>query len=333
MIRPARRLAAAVALGLALAAGPARADSPKLEQARQAVEAVRYDEAQRLLVEAVNDGGNSPAALRRIYELSGATAIVLGQRELAEQYYRRWLALDPQAALGDDVAPKLREPFVAAQAYMAAHGRLAVTLARRATGELEVVIASDPLAMAAAVALDGGAPVPLSAERRATLAAPADRAAGHAIVLDEHGNHLVELPIDAAPAPAPPGAPRPGLAYAPPTPRPFFRRWTTWAAPAGALVIAGGVFGTLAITGQQSQADKIDHSGDHFFDEVDGTANKVRRNAAIGLSLITTGAIVAIPAAVFYVRSRRPNDLSRLVLVPVPLIDATGGGLAVTGAF
>ncbi|MCP6280625.1 hypothetical protein NL459_28785, partial [Klebsiella pneumoniae] len=76
-----------------------------------------------LLVEALKQGGNRPEELVEIYRLSGATAAVLGPPELAEQYYRRMLALAPDAVLPPDASPRLREPFVAAQAYMAAQQR------------------------------------------------------------------------------------------------------------------------------------------------------------------------------------------------------------------
>ena len=132
------RAALSLAVALGLAAVPVRADSPHLAEARRAVEAVDYDAARRLLVDALHDGGNSLAAVREIYRLSARAAVVLDQRELAEQYYRRWLAIDPDAALPDDTAPKLREPFVAAQAYSAAHGRLRATARRTQAGEIDV---------------------------------------------------------------------------------------------------------------------------------------------------------------------------------------------------
>lgn len=113
---------ALVVCALCALAAPARADSSKLAQARQAIAEVRYTEAQGLLVAALQEGGNSPAAVAEIYQLSARAAAVLREPDLAQQYYCRWLALDPDARLPDGEAPKLRERFVAAQAYMAAHG-------------------------------------------------------------------------------------------------------------------------------------------------------------------------------------------------------------------
>jgi hypothetical protein len=200
-----RSFALAAALALATAStAPARADSPKLADARRAVEAVDYDAARRLLLEALRDGGNSPAAVGEIYRLLARAAVVLDDRNVAEQYYRRWLAIDPAAALPADAAPKLREPFIAAQSYIAAHGRLLARAQRAPTGEIDVEIVADPLAMArAARALDSApsAPSPFGSDRRARLPSGARVA-----ILDDNGNRLLELEPSAAPVAAATGA-------------------------------------------------------------------------------------------------------------------------------
>lgn len=311
----------AITLGILVLAIPARADSPKLAEAQRAVDDVRFDDARRLLVEAVADGGNSPAGLAKIYELSASTAIVLNQRELAEQYYRRWLALEPAAKLADGASPKLQEVFVAAQAYMGAHGRLAVKAERRATA-IDVVVESDPLAMATASALDapGAAPVAFGADHHAHLEAPVG--AARVFVLDDRGNHLAELAV-AEPTRAP------EVIIPPPeTPeRPFSRQWTTWAVPSAAFLVGGAVLGTIAITEQDNLKAAISKSGDHFFGDVSDDHKAIKRNATIGIALGSVGALLAIPAAVFYVHASRPWNISRLSLVP------TAHGLGLAGAF
>ena len=100
-------------------AGSARGDTAKLARARQAIETLQYDTAQKLLIDALDDGANSPADVAEIYRLSASTAVVLESGDVAEQYYRRWLALDPTASLSSDLAPKIRDPFVRAQANSA----------------------------------------------------------------------------------------------------------------------------------------------------------------------------------------------------------------------
>ena len=95
-----------VAIACVAAARAADADSTKLDEARAAIESVRYDDARALLEDALQNGGNSPAELTEIYRLSASTAIVLGQRALADTYFRSWLALDPQASLPIGAATK-----------------------------------------------------------------------------------------------------------------------------------------------------------------------------------------------------------------------------------
>ena len=221
MVTRAIVLGASFALATAITALPARADSPKLVEARRAVQAVDYDAARRLLLEALRDGGNSPAAVGEIYRLLARASVVLGDRDVAEQYYRRWLAIDPTAALPADTAPKLRDPFIAAQAYIAAHGRLVARAERTATGEIEVELVADPLAMArAATALDPATrstpapdpatrstpapdpatrstPAPFGTDRRARLPSGARVA-----ILDDTGNRLLELDVAAASSPS-----------------------------------------------------------------------------------------------------------------------------------
>lgn len=322
-----------IAAVLGAAHGAARAQSPRLAQARQALDAVRYDEAQTRLVEALRDGGNPPAAVAEIYRLSASTALVLGRRDVAEQYYRRWLAIDPDAMLSADVAPKLREPFIAAQAYIAAHGRLSVKLsARVAPGgarTVEVVVEADPLAMVAAVALaDGGvlAPVTLDAERRARL----DGAGRVVVVLDEHGNRLVELPVAdaaAAPAPAPSGpvvpaagppppAPRatsaPGLAMTtttatPPTTRiALVRRPITWGISAGVLGVVGLGFARAASAADDDLTAIIEGSDQHRFTDADAARARRDRDAVIANVMFATAGVCAAAAIVLHVTRRQP---------------------------
>ena len=111
---------------LAVLVGTARADSPKLTEAKQAITDLKFDQARRALVEALAEGTHGAVAMREIYALSAEVAIVLKDRALGEKFYQRWLALEPAARLPDGSSPKLRDAFVAAQSQMAARGRLAL---------------------------------------------------------------------------------------------------------------------------------------------------------------------------------------------------------------
>lgn len=321
----------AVLVVLAVQIPAARADSPKLAEARRAVDEVRFDDARRLLVEAVAEGGNSPAALAQIYELSASTAIVLGQRDLAEQYYRRWLALDPAAKLPDGSSPKLQEALVAAQAFMAAHGRLAVKAERRSSTEIDVIAESDPLAMVASAALDvpTAAPSPFGADHRLHLAT-ATAATAWVYVLDEHGNHVADVAIAAAAAPVDPKDRDPILPPHTDVPeRSFAHRWTTWAVPSVAFLTAGGVLGIIALNQQDQLDQSLAKSGQHFFPDVDGDRKSIRRNATIGIALGSVGLVLGIPATIFYIQDRRPWTIGPLALGAVP----TPNGFAVAGTF
>jgi hypothetical protein len=330
----------AVALALALAtssAAPARADSPKLADARRAVEAVDYDAARRLLLEALRDGGNGPAAVGEIYRLLARAAVVLDDRTVAEQYYRRWLAIDPAAALPADAAPKLREPFIAAQSYIAAHGRLLARAERTPSGQIDVELVADPLAMArAASSLDpaGSAPSPFGSDRRARLPSGARVA-----ILDDNGNRLVEL--DPAPAPvaatgaiSPTGSSSPtGQMSAPATPdtvdnRPWTRRWFTWAIPTAAFGLVTSGFGIAAIASYGRARMITADSGPYFLDDAE---DNVRRGRTFVWVTVGAGALTvafAIPTAIFFFRQR-----SQSATLVVPTAGDGHVGAALVGRF
>lgn len=350
--RAAPSLAVTVALGLGLAAAPVRADSPHLAEARRAVEAVDYDAARRLLVEALHDGGNSLAAVREIYRLSARAAVVLGQRELAEQFYRRWLAIDPDAALPDDTAPKLREPFVAASAYVAAHGRLQAIAQRTQAGEIDVELVADPLAMAhAASALDPAAPVNVAAPAPGARAAAAPasavfgadrrvRLAGAAriAILDDRGNHLLELDPAAAAAVPSVAAPRTpsatdAEAAAPERPAdpdrpPWTRRWLTWGIPTGVFALGAAGFGIAAIASYE-RAHQITGDSGHFY--LADAQDNVRRGRTFVWITAGAGAAAvacAIPAAIYLAR-----DVRHRRVIAAPALSPGALGLVVAGRF
>jgi tetratricopeptide (TPR) repeat protein len=315
-------------VALVVIAHPAHADSSKLVEARRAVESVDYDAARRLLLEALRDGDNSPAALGEIYRLSARAAIVLGERDVAEQYYRRWLAIDPAAALPADAAPKLREPFVAAQAYIAAHGRLLARAERASTGEVDVELIADPLAMARAAApLDPGgrgSPVPFSSHRKARLASGARVA-----ILDDARNRLLELDV-ASPAAQPEGqgAPVPATAHDAPETRPWTRRWITWAIPTGAFGLVCAGFGIATLASYQQAQSITSRSGQHFLSDAE---DNVRR--AHTFTWITAGAgaltvAFAIPTAIYFLQERTERGA-----ILLPAAGDGHAGLALIGQF
>lgn len=302
--------------------GVAYAGNPKLAAARRAIRDVRYDDARGLLVEALDVGGNAPDEVLEIYQLSAATAVVLGQGELAERYYRRVLALEPATRLPGDSSPKLRPPFVAAQAYMAAQGRLEARVAWRGR-RIEVTLTGDPLGMVASVAavsggaaatavagdtavtaVAGGAVQPAVPVTGATIALEPRGSVERILLLDEHGNALRELAVPAAaPAPAPAPAVVPASAVSDrPQPISVFRRWTTWAIPAAVLAGTGIGFAISAQRAKDRLDDILGDGSSHFFDEAEDQRKRWQTDAQIAdVLLVAAGALTAaaIATAIF----------------------------------
>lgn len=318
MNRLAVLLALALALPVVAAPGVARADNPSVAEAREAIDEIRYDDARELLVQALKQGGNQPEELVEIYRLSGATAAVLGPPELAEQYYRRMLALAPDATLPADASPRLRDPFVAAQAYMAVQQRFSARATRTAQGIAVSVV--DPLHMVVAVAtlergeLRGKQPF---ANAPVVLA----DVGSEVVLLDESGNFLRVVEVLArgaatasASASADGGARAAGFlgdasgaSDTSTSPRtPILRRWITYAIPAGLFAGASAYFFVDARRAHDRLDDIVANDSMHYFDDAETERRRWRRDtiaAWVGTGLavgFTATAIVmaALPAPV-----------------------------------
>ncbi len=317
-------------LVLGAVASPVRADNANLVAARAAIEAVKYDEAQASLVAALQDGGNSPAAVQEIYRLSASVAAVLGRRPVAEQYYQRWLALDPNATVSTDLGPKLREPFISAQAYMNAHGRLQVKATRRTDVEIDVVVEADPLAMAVAIALEPAAPggrTAITADHHATVTAPAGAQVTQVVVLDEFGNHLLVVDIAAHPVPDL-VKPRPAPAPVAPRAPSIVRSWRLWAISAGALVTVGLYFGLRADADQLDLETLTEDGGARYYTDFVDTRDRRDRNTWIANGAFIAGGACAITSAVMFVlRPRRTTPEISAIAQP------GGGAVSVRWAY
>jgi len=281
-----------------VSAATARAET-KLDAARKAVEEVRYDEAAVLLREALEGGGNSPAAVTEIYQLSATTAIVLGDKEAAQKHYRRWVALDPRAALPTDAAEKFRDPFLAAQAYVKANGSFRVRIGKRDDNAVEVVVDSDPLELVASASLDDRDPASRAAfgvDGRLILPVAKSQAMVRVFVFDRYGNHLVErafvtfaeLSSD----------------YVLVRDTPFYRQWPVWTIAAVAVGGAGLYFGREADRAQQ-RLDDIERSdsAEFFYSDITEALDRRDRSARIANGLfIGAGALAATAVVMFIVR-------------------------------
>jgi hypothetical protein len=294
------------------------ADNPSLTQARRAVKDVRYDDAQQLLVAALERGGNTPAELREIYLLSAATAVVLGQAELGEQYYRRVLALDPTAKLPTDVSPKLRERFVAAKAFMAAQTRLEIR-AERQKDQIRITVIGDPLNMIAKyAAIAHGEPLPV--ETTTTLEVPRDTGATEVRALDEHGNTLATTAIVDEPAEATP-APHHDEPHEP-AETPLVRRWQTWAIPAGVAAAVGIGFFIDARLAKGELDDILASSSTHFL--ADAESQRQRWQNDMLVTEISLAAASAFAVTAIVMRATAPVS---------PQISPHTVGVAIAGKF
>ncbi|MBP6629310.1 MAG: hypothetical protein KBG28_08310 [Kofleriaceae bacterium] len=304
-----------VVVGLLAAARPALAESDALIGARRAIKAVRYDEAQRALVAAIEAGGLTPAELAEAYVLSGVVAVVLGQRATGEQYFARAVLLDPDSTLPAGSAPKLVEAWTAARAQAGASGRLVVAV-RIGPDATQVVVERDPLKMIAVAELRrDGAPGQRSdgGLRLGGRPGPADEVA----LLDEHGNTLLVVPRAAYREEPPPpptgdrgGAPPPDPELGPgddpaPVPAPSSRsRWrrpSTWLLIAGGAVVVGVGFG-VAAGRAETDRDALVLEG-AFYSDIASADATARRDATIANvafasagALVVTGAILVLTA-------------------------------------
>ncbi len=323
----------AAVLAATLWSSVAHADAPQLAQARAAIDEVRYDDAQRLLIAALEAGGNSPAAVHDIYELLGASAVALGKTDDAEKYYRAWIALDPKAALDAGVSPKLRAPFDAAKSFVAANGPLDVAAEFVSDSDVRLRVISDPLALARSARMrDEGAAASI-VDRGALV-----RGRGTAVlVLDRYGNTLVELaPTGAPPTPTRlPDGPTPTGATAPiysrdvgprvDSPAKRSTAFYALAIPTGLLLGTGMGFGIASIVYSGQVQVAVEDSGGYYYDDVVDKQKKTTLFWKLSAIVGGAGLVLAIPTAILYTRSHDTTV--------VPFVDGTSAGAAVSGRF
>ncbi len=342
-------VAAGLGMGLggglcALAAAPARADrddradqgdssTPKLAEARRAADELRYDRAQELLGEALREGKSSPDTMVRIYELAASTAVVLGNDELAELYYRRLLCIDPRADLEAGLASKFKRPFAAARAYVSAHGALR-SRARRSGDSVEIFVESDPLAMVASVALARGGEVSrgvaLDPSRRARLPIP-EAEGGEAselrlLLVDEFGNQLQLAPVPAeTAAPELTSSPGPGGGA---EGRSVLRTWWIWTIPAAASLGVGIAAGLQS----QQASDDLDallRQPNPHYDEAEDLRQRSRSRATI--ANVSFGAAGVLSAVALIMLATRPDAPAPAATALSPVGPDGSLGLSLSG--
>lgn len=337
----------AVALVM-VAVVPARADqhdNAYLTQARESLAALEYEAAFHALEKALLSGKSDPATLAATHQLLGEVHGALGHLADAERHFRQLLALNPDATLAEGTSPKIRAPFSAAQEHVRAHGSLSARCTvDQASTSVSVHVDSDPLSMiAGARALFRG----VDGSERAietrgtppmTLALPAaGRIELVCAVLDEHGNHLIEIGswddplVLAAPARLLSASRGGAGTHEAPRSRSLFARWYLW----GSLSVAAagaGLYVGLEARADQDALDRLNrNSTSHSFSEAEEVERRGQRNALLAnIAFGTAGVLAVVTAVTWGLRSgstaRRPRETAAR-LAPVPLRHGAGVSL------
>jgi hypothetical protein len=257
--------------------------------ATAAFTALRYDDALQLADQAWRSGASDPAQVCRIFALAGRAAAAVGDGETARLWFRRWLYLEPAAALPDGTSPKLAALVDDARGALAG----AVIAARTSVrpGRITVTVAADPLELVAAAR----AGTIIVALRDHTASVPAREAHSDIELVDRYGNTLLivtEVPPAPVPAPA-----------AVPNPRPWFARWPVWAVTSVGLTGFGGGALWVAIHAR-SNIDQLNaHSDSHQFSQVLAFERRFHDARLVSGIAFTGAALSAITAAVLWSRS------------------------------
>ncbi len=296
---PCALLIAALAALAALAAAPAPARAgglaDELAEAERRKAALDWDGALAAVERGLAAGDGTPARVAWAHRLAGELAAGLGRADEAAAHFARWLALEPDGALRDGVAPKIAAPFEQARARLAVDGPLRVSVTG-GVGTVTLVVDGDPLAMVAggrarwrdARGEPGGARA--SAGPPYVIDVPAGASRVEVDALDAHGNAiwtgLAEVGVIAG------GDPQP--------PRAWWARWQPWAAASAAGLVAGGVFAWRLDVAQDEWDRLRAEPGAHDYSTLVAVEDRGRRhalgaNVALGVAAVT--GVVAVIAA------------------------------------
>jgi tetratricopeptide (TPR) repeat protein len=343
----------AVALVLAALAAPAGAradDNRHLADARQALAALKYEQALHALEKALYAGKNSSEDMKTIYRMLGEIHASLGHQDDAQRYFRSLLALEPTAELARGISPKIQQPFKAARDSMSARGKLDVRCsAGDAASGVTLDVVSDPVGMVAGARvvyrLEDGTEQTLesSGPGSHTVRVPVTEPVSLVCAaVDEHGNRLVEIgswsdPLTLAPVARAESAAtitevRPA-GKAPATP--LYGRWYVWGTAAVLAGGAGGYFG-WQVSQDQAALDRLnENSPDHSFSEADEIERRGKRNALITNIAFGAAGAFAIAAVVSLVLEpdapvAESAGESAASLGPLPLEQGAGVSLSFT---
>jgi hypothetical protein len=241
-----------------------------IQQASVLYSEAEFEEALKLLEQAVRIPGNSREQLIRIYHIRGLCQGSLGQYEATREAFARLLALSPGFQLSVDVAPRIRKHFDELSTQKPQH--LALSLVPPIHAEpgkpliISVEVVSDQMRMARALRVwhrrgDQGEyssiHSPLHGPGKVQVSIPSVAWEGkvtsgpvswYAVVEDANQGRLqsfgssihpllVQVKVPSKPVSQPP----PEIAKVQDPATPWYRRWWVWALIGGAVVSSGTI--------------------------------------------------------------------------------------------
>lgn len=124
-----------------------------LDKAVELILEMNYPQALKLANKALKSSSSGPNELAKAYEIQGMCLASLGKTKAAVQSFRRLLAIDPGFRFGENISPKIAEPFD--QALKESKDQKKISLAHTAPVKevtldkltLKVTLVADPLSM------------------------------------------------------------------------------------------------------------------------------------------------------------------------------------------
>jgi hypothetical protein len=138
---------------MGLCALPAAGRAGDLDKASEFILQMDYPQALKLANKALKSSSSGPGELSKAYEIQGMCLASLGKTKAAVQSFRRLLAIDTGFRFGENISPKIAEPFD--QALKESKNQKKISLAHSAPVEevtldklaLKVSLEADPLSM------------------------------------------------------------------------------------------------------------------------------------------------------------------------------------------
>jgi hypothetical protein len=286
------------------AAAETRTTAQLVGKAVEAMAAIRYDEASKLLDRAWRLGESNPGELRQLFALAGRAAASTGDEAGARTWFTRWLSLDPEAVLPPGTSPKITALLEAVRSK----GRLVAT-AQLAGDRVRVTVTNDP----ASLVRDAR----VGTQRARVVDGQAELEAGTVVLLDTHGNTLATIEPAAEPVIVPPVV----LPVAETPRRHWYARWSTWAIASGALAAVGGGALYVALDARADLRSLDETSAMHEFSETISLEDRFDRAQLAARIAFVASAVAAVVSVGCYVRARKAPMVS--------VVPTRGGTVAV----